>query len=114
MKVKISDTRIKNKSEKEVFSYSESEKETILNFDYKNKVWNIWTSVPTHITKLLKLKNNNFIVDTVTDSGTITSIKGTLELKQISFRNIIELSEEQKERKRVIAKNMSQDSFLEL
>ena len=97
MKVKINDKRVSDTTEREVFTYSENEKETILNFDYKNKVWNVWTSVPTHITKLLKLKNNNFIVDSVLSTGYITSIKGTLKLKQVSFRNIIEFSKERKE-----------------
>lgn len=97
MKVKISDKRVNDTSLCEVFTYAEEEKETNLNFDYKEKVWRVWTSVPTHITKLLKLKDNNFKVDSVTETGAITSIKGTLLPKQVSFRNIIELSEEQKE-----------------
>lgn len=97
MKVRINDQRIKDTSLCEVFTYAEEEKETNLNFDYKEQVWRVWTSVPTHITKLLKLKDNNFKVDSVTEMGTITSIKGTLLPKQISFRNIIEFSEEQRE-----------------
>lgn len=100
MQVKIDDRRVKDTSERNVFSYSEDEKETTLRYDYKNKVWEVETSVPTHITRLLKLKNNNFQVVTVNSNGTITSIKGTLNRKQISFRNIIELSEEQREKKR--------------
>lgn len=97
MQVKIDDRRVTDTSERNVFSYSEDEKETILSFDYKNKVWNVWTSVPTHITKLLRLKDNNLEVDTVNENGTITAIKGILKPNQISFRNIRELTEEQKE-----------------
>lgn len=101
MQVKIDDRRVKDTSERNVFTYSEDEKETILRYDYKNKVWEAWTSVPSHITRILKLKDNNFDVDTVTDTGSITAIKGTLDQKQISFRNVKEisreLSEEQKE-----------------
>lgn len=111
MKVKINDKRVSDTSEREVFTYSEDEKETILNFDYKNKVWNVWTSVPTHITKLLRLKNNNFIVDTVTSTGSITSIKGTLRANQISFRNITELSEERKEELKNMGKSLSLNRF---
>lgn len=96
MQVKIDDRRVKDTSERNVFTYSEEEKETILRYDYKNKVWEVWTSVPSHITRILKLKDNNFDVDTVTDTGSITAIKGTLNQKQISFRN--ELSEEQREK----------------
>lgn len=97
MQVKIDDRRVKDTSERNVFSYSEYEKETILRYNYKNKVWEVWTSVPTHMTRILKLKDNNFDVDTVTDTGSITAIKGTLDAKQVSFRNNKELSEEQKE-----------------
>lgn len=111
MKAKINDKRISDTTEREVFTYSEDEKETILNFDYKNKVWNVWTSVPTHITKLLKLKNNNFIVDTVTNTGAITSIKGTLKANQISFRNIIKLSEERKEELKNMGKYLKANRF---
>ncbi|MDK0980682.1 hypothetical protein P5F73_14465 [Clostridium perfringens] len=111
MKVKINDKKVSDTSEREVFTYSEDEKETILNFDYKNKVWNVWTSVPNHITKLLRLKNNNFIVDTVTNAGTITSIKGKLRANQISFRNITELSEERKEELKNMGKSLSLNRF---
>ncbi|MCX0355261.1 hypothetical protein LI064_12110 [Clostridium perfringens] len=111
MKVKINDKRVSDTSEREVFTYSEDEKETILNFDYKNKVWNVWTSVPAHITKLLRLKNNNFDVDTVTNTGTITSIKGTLKLKQIGFKNIIELSDERREELKNRGKCLSLNRF---
>lgn len=98
MKARINDQRINDTSLCEVFTYAEEEKETTLIFDHKNKIWNVWTSVPTHITKLLKLKDNNFKVDSVTEVGTITAIKGTLLPKQISFKKIIELSEERKEK----------------
>lgn len=106
--VNINDRRVSDTSERSVFTYSEDEKETILSFDYKNKVWNIWTSVPTHITKLLKLKDSNLEVDTVNDTGTITAIKGSIGAKQISFRNIKELSEEQKE---VVRERFKQNRF---
>lgn len=96
MKRKISDKRVNDISEKEVMVYPREEKETILSFDYQEQVWKVWTSVPEHITKLLKLKNNNLEVDSVTETGTITSIKGNLNPKQVSFRNNIEMTEERK------------------
>lgn len=99
MYAKINDYRINDNSEKRIFTYSTEEKETHLNFNYENKVWEVWTSVPNHITRLLKLKNHNFEVDSVTETGTITAIKGALSFKQVSFRNIIELTEEQREAK---------------
>lgn len=99
MYAKINDHRINDNSEKEIFIYSSEEKETNLNFDYKEGVWQVWTSVPNHITKLLKLKNHTFEVESVTETGRITAIKGTLSAKQISFGNILELTEEQREAK---------------
>lgn len=97
---RINDTRVSDNSEREVFTYAREEKETSLVFDYQEKVWRVWTSVPEHITKLLKLKSHNLEVDTVTETGAITAIKGTLDPKQVSFRNIIELTEEHKEKLR--------------
>ncbi|WWU65269.1 hypothetical protein QJR26_02610 [Clostridium baratii] len=105
MRAKINDRRVKDTSERNIFSYSESERETTLRYDYKNKVWEVETSVPSHITKLLKLKDNNFVVDTVTESGTITSIRGTLEQKQISFRNVKETSRELSEEEREVLRD---------
>lgn len=46
MKARINDQRINDNSLCEVFTYAEEEKETTLIFDYKNKIWNVWTSVP--------------------------------------------------------------------
>lgn len=74
------------------------EKETNLVFDYEQQIWKVWTSVPSHITKLLKLKNHNLEVDSVNENGSITSIKRTLNSKQVSFRNIIEITEERREK----------------
>lgn len=96
MKTRINDRRINDNSMCEVYTYMREEKETNLVFDYQEQVWRVWTSVPEHITKLLKLKENNLKVDSVNENGTITAIKGTLKPKQISFRNI--MTEEQKQK----------------
>ena len=106
MYVSISDDRVSDNSMKEVYTYFKEEKETNLVFDYQDQVWRVWTSVPEHITKLLKIKNHNLKVDSVTETGTITSIKGTLQPKQIGFRNIIELSEDRKEKLKENAKRL--------
>lgn len=45
-------------------------------------------------------------VDSVTETGTITAIRGTLPIKSISFRNIIEFSEERKEQLKEQAKRL--------
>lgn len=109
MKVKINDNRTNNNSECEVFTYGREEKATNLVFDYQEQVWRVWTSVPEHITKLLKLKNHNLVVDSVSGTGTITAIRGTLPRKTISFRNIIELSEERKTQLKENAKNLHKE-----
>lgn len=107
MYAKINDSRVNDNSMREVFTYAREEKETNLVFDYQEKVWRVWSSVPEHITKLLKLKNHNLEVDSVTETGAITSIKGTLSAKQVSFRNIIELTEERKEKLKNRGKELS-------
>ncbi|MDU2489594.1 MAG: hypothetical protein E7D27_03235 [Clostridium celatum] len=107
MYARINDSRVNDNSMREVFTYAREEKETNLVFDYQEKVWRVWTSVPEHITKLLKLKNHNLEVDSVTETGTITSIKGTISSKQVSFRNIIELTEERKAKLKNRGKELS-------
>ena len=88
MKRRVEDPRLPEcTDEVVVFSYSREEKETTLNFKYDEGKWYIWTSVPTHITRLLKLNNGDIKVDSVSDTGYITSVKGTLAKNQVSFRN---------------------------
>lgn len=100
----IKDDRVKDTSFKEIFSFAAEEKETHLTFDYEKQEWIVYSNVPNHITRLLKLKSHSLKVETVAESGAITSITGTLKPTQVSFRNIIELTEEQKEKKSISAK----------
>lgn len=100
----IKDDRVNDTFLKEVFSFAAEEKETHLTFDYEKQEWIVYSNVSNHITRLLKLKNHNLEVLTVNETGTITSIAGKLEAKQVSFRNIIELTEEQKEKRSILAK----------
>ena len=51
------------------------EKETNLVFDYEQQIWKVWTSVPSHITKLLKLKNHNLEVEKYKERGRTLSSK---------------------------------------
>lgn len=101
---KVNDSRISGNEEKEIFTFSAEEKETHLTFDYEQQQWIVYSNVPSHITKLLKLKKNNLKVETVTESGAIASISGTLKPSQVSFRNITELTEEQKRERALRAK----------
>lgn len=100
----VKDDRVADTSLKEIFAFTTEEKETHLTYDYEFKEWIVYSNVPEHITKLLKLKSHNLDVSTVNETGTITSITGKLEPKQVSFRNIIELTEEQKEKRSILAK----------
>lgn len=85
--------------EVQVFTYAKEEKETNCVYLYLEGYWMVETSVPTHITKILKLNNVKVKEVCVTTTGTITSIKAELNAKQISFRNLSELSEEQKQKR---------------
>lgn len=96
----INDERTTITGEKPIFTYANDEKETILNYDYENKIWNVWTNVTSHITKILKLNCINTLeIESVNENGTITAIKAIIREKGISFRN--EMSEEQKEKARM-------------
>ncbi len=100
----INDNRVLDKSLKEIFTFTTEEKETHLTYDYELKEWIVYSNVPEHMTRLLKLNNHSLEVSTVTETGAITSITGNLKPKQVSFRNIIELSEEEKEKRSIAAK----------
>ncbi len=100
----VKDDRTTDTSLKEIFTFTSEEKETHLTYDYEAKEWIVYSNVPEHMTKLLKLKSHNLQVVNVNETGAITSIAGKLEPKQVSFRNIIALTDEQKEKRSISAK----------
>ena len=109
MRVMLSDVRIDNEnliSENEVFTFTREEQETNLTYLHEDGIWLGYTNVQPQITKLLKLKNLDFEIDSVNENGTITSIKFKLDSKQVSYTNKREYSEEQLEEMREKAKRM--------
>lgn len=100
----IKDNRVTDTELKEILTFTADEKETHLTYDYEAREWIVYSNVPEHMTRLLKLNNHNLEVLTVTETGAITSISGNLNPKQVSFRNIIELSEEEKQKRSIAAK----------
>ena len=89
MYTQINDDRFPNLTgEYEVFTFLTEEKETTLNYSYADKLWYFYTNVPSHITKLIRLKGSEYKILTVNSNGAVTSISGTLNSKQVSFRNL--------------------------
>ena len=89
MYTKLNDDRFPNLTgEYEVFTFLTEEKETSLNYSYIDKLWYFYSNVPSHITKLIRLKGSEYKILTVNSNGAVTSISGTLNSKQVSFRNL--------------------------
>ena len=109
MRAMLSDVRIDNENlirEYEVFTFTREEQETNLTYLHEDGIWVGYTNVQPQITKLLKLKNLEFEIDSVNENGNITSIKFKLDSKQVSYTNKREYSEEQLEEMREKAKRM--------
>lgn len=112
MRVMLSDVRINDENlirEYEVFTFVKEEQETNLTYLHEDGIWVGYSNVQTQITKLLKLRDIEFEIDSVNENGTITSIKFKLDSKQVSYTNKREkreLSEEQLEGMRERAKAM--------
>ena len=109
MRAMLSDVRINDENlirEYEVFTFTREEQETNLTYLHEDGIWVGYTNVQPQITKLLKLKNLEFEIDSVNENGTITSIKFKLDSKQVSYTNKREYSEEQLEEMREKAKRM--------
>lgn len=109
-KVMLSDERCKVKNgaerEYEVFTYSREEQETIINYNPVDDNFKVWTNYQPHITKILKLKNIGFGIESVNANGTITSMVAYLSGKQIMFCNPREYTEEERAKMRERAKSM--------
>lgn len=90
MKAMLNDARINDKNlirEYEVFTFVREEQETNITYLYEEQIWIGYTNVQPQITKLLKLKDLEFEIDSVNEKGTITSIKFKLNGKQVSYHN---------------------------
>lgn len=78
--------------------YSKSEQETSLVFDYEKNEWNVYSTVPKHIRKLMNIGEMNIIES---ENDRPIAIKGTLKEKQVSMKKERVLSEETKEKLRL-------------
>ena len=109
MRVMLDDIRINDENlirEYEVFTFVREEQETNITYLYEEQIWVGYTNIQSQITKLLKLKDLEFEIDSVNEKGTITSIKFKLDSKQVSYKNKREYTEEQLEEMREKAKAM--------
>ena len=109
MRVMLDDIRINDENlirEYEVFTFVREEQETNITYLYEENIWVGYTNIQSQITKLLKLKDLEFEIDSVNEKGTITSIKFKLDSKQVSYKNKREYSEEQLEEMRERGKAM--------
>lgn len=79
------------------------EQETVLRYDLLEKRWYVFSRVPKHIRRMQKL---GFDIEVLaeTEAGTPLEAKGFGQEKQISFRKIMELTEEQLQQKSELAK----------
>lgn len=75
-------------------SYTKSEQETVLVFDYEENVWNVYSTVPKHIRKLMNIGD---MVIKEEEEGRPISISGILSEKQVSMKKPRVFTEEQKE-----------------
>ncbi|ALC92077.1 hypothetical protein AM500_21490 [Bacillus sp. FJAT-18017] len=74
--------------------YSREEQETTLVFDSSTGLWSVYSTVPKHIRKLAKLGDFKVIES---ENFKPIAVQGTLHEKQISMRQVRNLTDEQKE-----------------
>lgn len=77
--------------------YSREEMETTCNYDYVNGEWDIYTTVPKHITKLLKQYGDKVEVLEKIDGGREVAVRVTIQEDIITFRRV--LTQEEKDKK---------------
>ncbi|PLR72297.1 hypothetical protein [Bacillus sp. UMB0728] len=73
--------------------YPRDEQETVLVFEVETGKWMVYSTVPKHIRKLMKLGEMEV---THYDEDRPIAIKGKLEEKQVSMKKVREYSEEQR------------------
>ena len=81
---------------KDIMTFSLEEQETTISFMRGDKEVEVYSSDSTMITKLLKITDNYDIL-TTDKNGRITSGNFILDVKQISFRKKLVLSDEEKQ-----------------
>lgn len=73
-------------------AYSNDEKETSCVYDYMTKEWNVYTCVPTHLTKLCKISEPYWKEEEPDSKGNprIVAGKWRLSKSQVRFAKLIE------------------------
>lgn len=73
-------------------AYTNDEKETSCTYDYMTKEWNVYTCVPTHLTKLGKIAEPYWKEEELDTHGKPRIIAGKWKLgkSQVRFAKIIE------------------------
>ncbi|PQZ54631.1 MULTISPECIES: hypothetical protein [Bacillus] len=74
-------------------TYSREEQETTLVFDNSTGEWNVYSTVPKHIRKLSKLCELQTLEE---EDGRQTAVKGILQEKQVTMKNLRVMTEEQR------------------
>lgn len=75
--------------------YSKEEMETVLTFNYADGEWDVYSSVPKHIRKLMSI--GDFIILEHENDRPI-AIRGCLKEKQVSMKKERVLTEEQRQK----------------
>lgn len=73
-----------------IMSFTKEEKETVINFDYEQGTWSIYTNVPHHMTEIKKKYMEYAKVLTVNENGAVTSMRADGIKKMITFRSVKE------------------------
>jgi hypothetical protein len=73
--------------------YNADERETVLVFNDKEKIWDVYSTVGKHIRKLLELGDMEVLES---EDDRPIAVKGKLTEKQISMRKVRTMSEEQR------------------
>lgn len=76
-------------------AYSREEQETTLVFDNSTGQWMVYSTVPKHIRKLTNLCELQTLEE---EDGRPTAVKGILQEKQVSMKQIRVMSEEQRQK----------------
>ncbi|PEW66981.1 hypothetical protein CN448_18805 [Bacillus cereus] len=74
-------------------TYSREEQETTLVFDNSTGEWNVYSTVPKHIRKLSNLCELETLEE---EDGRRTAVKGILQEKQVTMKNLRVMTEEQR------------------
>ncbi|MBZ4221918.1 MULTISPECIES: hypothetical protein [Bacillus cereus group] len=76
-------------------TYSREEQETTLVFDNSTGEWNVYSTVPKHIRKLSNLCELQTLEE---EDGRPTAVKGILQEKQVTMKNLRVMTEEQRQK----------------